>query len=535
MFYDVLIDYYADVSYYIRIKKVKINNLKSKNTNKNNEKEEYISSADIYTTYNKAKKRYKKLFPNNTEFFTSETEKVFAKNLFRKKAAKIYIVPIIFVLYIINKLYVHCNSNNCMSEFNKEITKHFGIGNVLQQLDMVFKRVFNNQHEAYYFYIKFTSEFFRDFKENNVLDDLSIEDYCMLIGTIFPMLSEMYCAYAGIMIGSTLINDHKNIIKDTLKNIERKEIPLQKAVSQVLRRIKTIDGNEDFNIDKDKLMEWFDVTFKVYEELGLTRTDLSVKNIEKNIHKYVSKEYSERVKREQAKNIKKLNENLTIKELEDFRFLIDTAYFKSPEEIKWILKSFRENAVKLLKDCEDYSLICSILFRQAFCICDFLKDTTSHIYHRKVILECLANILYAKMGENGNESLMDVIEFNLSTGYRNILHTGLSSLNDSLNIHMTCFTIKYIIDIILYDMDKYQIDYLLIRTITSNILKVRNSLYDEVSEIFNFYIDREKQLSYLEYYINNNDILDKSYSCLRDFYELDKYESCFINVLDNAF
>lgn len=535
MFYDVLIDYYADVSYSERRRKVKINNLKINNADKDNEDEECISSADIYTTYNKVRKRYKKLFPDNTEFFSSETEKVLAQKLFRKKTAKIDIVPIIFALYIINKLYVLCSSNNSMSAFNEEIIKRFRIDNILQQLEMIFKGVLKDQYEAYYYCIKFTSEFFKDFKEKNILEKLNVEDYCMLIGTIYPMLSEMYCAYTGIIIGSTLINEHKSIIEDTLKNIERKEVPLKKAVSQVLKRINTLDSNPDFDIDKDKLKEWFDFTVKQDKELVSGRTDVSVRNIEQQFHKYISKYYSERVKRKQAKNIKKLDENLIVEQLENNGFVIDTAYFKSPEEIKWILKSFRENAVKLLRDCEDYSMICSILFQQAFCLCDFLKDMSSDIYHKNKILECVSDILYAKIGDDASESLMYIIECNLCVAYRNIMHAGLNDLGDSLNIHMLCFTIKCIIDIIVYDMDKYQIDYLLLWTITSNVLKVRNLLYDEILQIFNGYVEQKNKLSYLEYYINQNNILNKSYSCLRNFYELDTCEGYFIDVLVNAF
>ena len=57
---------------------------------------------------------------------------------------------------------------------------------------------------------------------------------------------------------------------------------------------------------------------------------------------------------------------------------------------------FAENAGKLLRDCEDYSMICSILFQQAFCLCDFLKDMfEDYFYFEKVYDETKLLINYS--------------------------------------------------------------------------------------------------------------------------------------------
>lgn len=574
MFYDVIISYYTEMLNYDDFRGCKVENLPK---TKNNDAEINI----WYTTYIKIKKKYRRLFRNKSEFIDSEAEREINKKFFRQKIAKVNTAPMLFLLYMINELYIYCIKSNDMSIINSFVNvtiKYIQpkkISNTLRDINKIFNKIIIDKNVSYYYFLHSVGGFFKDLKKDDVINKISIAEYSALIMYIAPVLLEVYCVYAGILINYNLTSLHKNVIESKLQNIAKKDIPLFKATDLVWDRFNIIKKTPEFSLGEDDIKGIINSKIEEYvgimaESMDATKTskgmqernphlnldnedtnkiieehkkslkdtsDINIKTIERIIYEEISALETDRQRRKHRKNIKRIDENLTIEKLLELLTLIDSGDILIPKDIKEILIDFRKNAVRLQRNDKYFSLICAEMFQQAYIICKAIDENTSaDIYHAKRVLTCISDILYSKIKYEGTEQeLINVINYNLAYAFRIILSDGIKDIINSSNIHTSSFIIGCISRFIIENMETSNVNYEHLSIITHNILKEANLLQKQLAETLTFDLMKENISCYLEMYIRKNNIITESLNCLRDIFDLDICEDELLNDFGCAF
>ena len=496
------------------------------------EKDSYIGNATkkkaVFTTYIKCETRYKRLFGDNTAFLESDTGKWLRKKYQHKRVAYIKAIDIIFSIYVLNKLYL--NSADKKNAIKNVLEKRFTIQNPTYSLQWIFYKVYGKQ-EGNIYLIQYTGEFWRDFCIQRELNKFTDIEYIILITNIHSLLTSLFCTYAGLFVGNSLIMDIKPTILNTLNSYNVESVPSKKAVELIRKRFYTIEKNSDFNADKESFKEIIRNQIETYADLvnqynekiePIKQSDIDIREIEKAIHKVYKECYPDRDRRKQKALLNNFyifkTKKLDLTDIKEFAKLIDDVSYLSPKDAKKLLWSVRENIVKITNQAKGSNWLCAEVFKQVYHLCSFFsKGVLSESYHKDNMLENIAQLLLSNMELSDGDSvtLLDYITEALASAYRVKIYDIIanSDSSDYGFIHSFLFIINSVKDFALNCYDIYPLNYKGWIILSNFIFSECSKLYDDLEKYFN--LDKKNRKQLLKQYLDKEDVITRSHEYLR--------------------